>query len=403
MPRSLWKEFAADRIDHGELQHVIGRHFPSGSQPGIREVVYPGEAKYAIKLKFSKDDTLTSIEAGPLLTAALEATLIRAINDALVDIGPKVFRQVLFADHKLTGCWRYKDRFQVIPVPPQALQLNCLLGDHPFVLEIKIDRSKDGFVTNRRTAQVMRNTELLLAGLVNSSVHHLAARSFYGNWVRLPGDEHRAAYLYPYYPYAPQSTDDFTSTDNLAPVAPPRVLFAPFSMSLGTPFSVPDGLDEVLDAYHASSPKVQEQFLRSCYWLQRADRSFVESFSAAFMAVVTAAEALFESRPPEKCNCCGQPKYGLSNAFSQLIETHVPLPELLGPGHHHEQRNFRTRLKYLYSTRSKITHGGDLRGCDAKSPAFTPLESKDDDDLRTLLRIMPFALGEWLRERATTV
>jgi hypothetical protein len=133
MPRSLWKEFAADRIDHRELQHIIRRHFPSGSQPGMREVVYPGETEYAIKLKFSKNDTLTRIEAGPLLTAALEATLISSINDALVVTGPKVFRHVLFADHKLTGSWRYKDQFQVIPVPPilQA-RLEWVAADSPW-------------------------------------------------------------------------------------------------------------------------------------------------------------------------------------------------------------------------------------------------------------------------------
>jgi hypothetical protein len=40
--RSLWKSFSADQVDHADLQHIIQRHFRSGSQPGEREVIYPG-------------------------------------------------------------------------------------------------------------------------------------------------------------------------------------------------------------------------------------------------------------------------------------------------------------------------------------------------------------------------
>ena len=402
MPRSLWTTFAADRLDQRELQRILQRHFPSGSQPGIREVVYPGETAYAIKLRFSKNDILLDIEAGPLLTAELEARLTNAIQDAQVNLGPRVFREVLFADHKLLGSWRYKDRFQITPVSLQAPQLNCLIGDHPFVLEIKKDCSKDGFITNMRTAQTMRNTELLLAGLVNDSVHVLMARSVYGYWVRLPGDEYRPAYRQPYYHCdGLESTDDFSPPSALAPVLPARELYEPYSMSAGTPFSIPDGLTEVVDIFYSLSGEVQERFLRSCYWLQRANRSFVESFSAAFMAVITAAEVLFEGRPIEVCDHCLQPRYQLRSSFAQLLETYVPLDECTSRTKN--GKTFQARLKHLYDARSKITHGGNLRGWDAKSHAFTPLETQDDDDLRALLRVMPCALANWLRAQSVSV
>ncbi len=196
MPKSLWSTFAADQLDHRALQNIIQRHFPSGSQPGIREVVYPGDGEHAIKLLFSKDDLLVGIEAGPGLSAALEATLATALADALVETGPRVFRGVRFADYKLTGNWRYKDRFQILPVPAQAPQLNCVIGDHPFLLEVKIAGSKDGFVTTQRAAAATRSAELLLAGLVNSSIHPLPARSMYGYWVHPADDDYRTtAYL----------------------------------------------------------------------------------------------------------------------------------------------------------------------------------------------------------------
>lgn len=398
MPRSLFNEFAADRLDHRALQNIIQRHFPSGSQPGVREVVYPGDGEPAIKLLFSKNDTLVGIEAGPGLSAALEATLTTALAEALVETGPRVFRSVRFADYKLTGTWRYKDQFQILPIPAQAPQLNCMIGDHPFLLEVKVRCSKDWCVTSQRATDATRTAELLLAGLVNNSIHALTARSLYGYWVRPPGNDYKAtAYLQPYYYCDIPTSDDFSPAIPLAPVAPAHEIFGPYGMNAGTPLYIPNGLTQTLDLYHGQARDVQEQFLRSCYWLRQANRLFLDSFSAAFMAVITAAEALFAAPPASTCATCGQAQYHLRTSFAQLLETFVPLAATTSSGYAGKP-SFQARLKHLYDTRSQITHGSDVRGWDT-ADAFTPLQSQDDDDLRTLLRIMPLALTNWLQEQ----
>lgn len=168
-------------------------------------------------------------------------------------------------------------------------------------------------------------------------------------------------------------------------------------MTAGTPLCIPDGLTEALDTYHGLAGYVQEQFLRSCYWLRQANRLFLESFSAAFMAVVTAAESLFDTTPAGTCATCGQAQYHSRSSFAQLLKTYVPLAATTS-GRYGGKPSFQTRLKHLYDTRSQITHGSDLRGWDT-SYGFTPLQSQDDDDLRTLLRIMPVALTNWLQEQ----
>jgi hypothetical protein len=268
------------------------------------------------------------------------------------------------------------------------------------VLEVTVACSKDGSITGMRAARAVRNAELLLAGLVNTSIHVLAVRPFYGHWVRLPGEDDRAAYLYPHYPCnLRQSTGDFSPAGALAPVVPERELFGPSGLSAGQSLSFPAGLVELLATYDALCPERQEQFLRSCYWLQRANRSFVESFSASFTAVVTAAEVLFEKKDPDVCRSCGQHRYGLRISFSHLLETLVPLAEITNAGCN-DRPSFQARLKHLYDTRSQITHGRDLRGWDSSTHGFTPSGNRDDDDLRTLLRIMPFALGAWLSGQA---
>jgi hypothetical protein len=188
-----------------------------------------------------------------------------ALANALIETGPQVFRSVRFADYKLTGSWRYKDEFQILPVPAEAPQLNGLIGDHPFLLEVKIAGSKDGFLTSQRAADAMRTAELLLAGLVNNSIHPLTTRSMYGYWVCPTGKDNRAtAYLQPHYHCDMPHSDELSPAATLAPIAASREIFGPYGVSAGT-LCIPEGLTDTLDKYKRLSGDVQKQFLRSCY------------------------------------------------------------------------------------------------------------------------------------------
>ena len=359
-------------------------------------MIYPGEEPHAIKLLFTKNDRLTDITAGPALTSDCEAAIIGAIIDALTSDEPRVFRHVLFAGHKLTGSWRYKDKFQITPVPPDAPQLDCLIGDHPFILESKVTTVKDGFIKSRRASRILREHELLLAGLVNTSIHELPAKSLYGYWVRLPDEGYKTAYLMPGYRYdAPRGLKDFIPVASSAPVLSATEIFGPYTMSAGTPFSIPNDLTHTLDTYYTLPPSTQTQFVRSCYWLQYANQALFQSYSAAFVAVITAAEVLFPQTPAEKCSACGQSQYKLRSAFARLLESSLAALTSRRVG---VNRSVETRLKHLYDNRSRITHGIELRGWDSILD-FTPRGCQDDDDLRTLLRVMPFTLAEWIHEQ----
>jgi hypothetical protein len=394
MGQNLWELFAADRIDHGDLQAVIQRHFPSASEPAKRVVVFPGDEPHAIKLQFAKDDRLTHIEAGPAFTPELSSAITSAIADALASTEPRVFRTLLFASHKLCGAWRYRDTFQVTPVPPDAPQLNCLIGDHPFVLESKVVCSLDSLVTARRTGKVLREHELLLAGLINANVHQLPARPWHGYWVL--DEDCKTSYRMPGYLHPMQhSAEGFTAINTPAQVLNAHEMFGPYAMTAGTQFTIPEDLTGTIDAFFTLPSIMREQFLRSCYWLQYARHAFLHSSSAAFMAVVTAAEVLFPEPPSEKCETCGQPQYRLRSAFAQLLEESLTL---LTSNRIGEDRTIAARLKHLYDTRSSITHGNELRGWNT-AREFTPRGSQDDDDLRTLLRITPYTLAQWLRDR----
>lgn len=157
MGKNLWDVLSAGQVDHGELQHIVLGHFPSASQPALREIVCPGDEPHAVRFVFSKADSLVAIEAGPSLTPALEKRLHEAVTRSLLTTaGHRVHRQVFFADHRLTGSWRYRNWFQLMPVPPAAPQLDCEMGDHPFILEVRVTASSDAGITNLRANRAMR-------------------------------------------------------------------------------------------------------------------------------------------------------------------------------------------------------------------------------------------------------
>jgi hypothetical protein len=399
----LWTALSADHVDHDELQQVIQRHFPSASQPGLREIVYPGDGPYAIKLVYAKTDQLADIEAGLLLTKELEEKLSRAVAEALLTpAGYRVHRRVLFADHKLTGSWRYGDWFQILPVPPSAPQLNCVFGDHPFMLEVRVAASRDPLVIHLRAGRAMREVLLLLGGLAESSIHGLVSRGFHGSWVTLPGEGRQTSYLYPEYPApAPHSSDDFAPPGEPAPVIPSHDLFGIFGGHAGQPLCIPGELAETIDRYQTLDPESRDRVLRACYWVQRANRSFTESFCQSFMAVITAAETLMETGK-DICPACGQNQYRLRSSFAAFLDAYVPLDQLTARLFGHPE-SFRERLKALYDSRSKITHGSDLSGRDGLGGGFVPGANTEESDLRTLLRIMPLAVGAWVRGRVLTV
>jgi hypothetical protein len=251
MPHRLWSALAADRVDHFELQRVIQTHFASASQSGSHEIIYPGGERWALKLVFSKSDALIDIEPGVLLTPELEQDLSEAVAaKLLVNDGLRIFRRVFFADRKVSGSWRYRDWFQILPVPTGWPQLDCLFGDHPLLLEVAVPASSDAAITIVRSERVLREVLLLLNGLLDGSIRGLVARPFYGMWVSTPGEGHNANYLYPGYPSAAAvPSDEFMECSVPAPVLDLQEVFGLLAGAAGEPISIPERLTEMIDRY----------------------------------------------------------------------------------------------------------------------------------------------------------
>jgi len=184
----------------------------------------------------------------------------------------------------------------------------------------------------------------------------------------------------------------------LIPLVPPLQLYSVYSESAGLPFRFPDNIAVLLDAFFRLLPDQRKRFLRACYWLQQATCLFLRSFSLSFMAAIAAVETMFEVRDSTPCKECGQKLFdgqSLRGMFVDFLAEHVPLAALTDRGHTY-RRPFEQRLKLLYDRRSEITHGTSIMSLDEGRWLMDTIGHQEESDLRTLLRILPLALQDWL-------
>jgi hypothetical protein len=114
-------------------------------------------------------------------------------------------------------------------------------------------------------------------------------------------------------------------------------------------FALPDTIDEYLDRVFALSSEAATQFAIASTWFSHIPSLWMESSSSAFIAAVSAIEALLK-KESETCRECGQPKFSLTRKFKAFIEAHVPNIKM----------RFPEELNLIYKVRSDLAHGGKL-------------------------------------------
>ena len=374
----------AQGVDSYELHHVIRLECLSAIQETAGEILCGPEkvdsADFALRLKFSKDDALTAVEAGPRSTAALVGRIRARIRTGILNPGPvAVYTKVLFAERELKGIYRYRDLAQILPMPPGSPQPTAAT-DYPFRLELKLHTSEDPVISQIRFMRHARRWELLLCGLVSNRIHQIDTGA---HWVSVGSGacvQALARYEPMGFPQSPEFTD--LETFPRAQTDDPSMLFGPPTRAHGQPLSIPSNFPDILDAFWASDAR-QEQFLRACYWLQQADLARTNAFSPTFLGLVAAAETLFE---PYKGTCatCGQEIYKLRSRFEEFLQRYLP-PEMLSYASLSGQKPFLERLKRLYDHRSQIAHGAVLSGYDGDYQ-FAPRQNLEVRELRSFRR-----------------
>jgi hypothetical protein len=385
-------------VDQGELEQLFLSFFGSGAHPSPKEITHGRQgAGVALRVLYNNDGKLQKVLVGPnALPDDVEQLRNKIDAELLTDGQLRVRRQVLFSSVPANGYFRYKDRFQIIPVPQEAPRPGQFVGQHPFILEYAVRTSPDFMITSFRQRKLAREVELVLSTLLYLHVFSLGSEArkhwvidYQNDEVALP-----SKFLQEGYAWHGSVADaaDFSATKGTQPMAslPIDQYYGRPGLSVDSFLDVPANLTPQLDKFYALNTVDCDKFLRASYWFQHANTVFTHSKSASFVALVSAIEAIMperegDTRCPE-CNSHIGPS--ITKRFVDLVESLIP-----DSGISEKDR------KRFYWTRSALAHGGKLLAADHNAWSFTPKALGEDFDVRNVWRIVRAVLHNWLAQK----
>lgn len=377
--------FEGHDLGLSDALEVLRHQFsPAMQTPGGNTVVYRRNGQDALTLAFTRKGKYAGVHVGP----GLDDDDLTQLTAAFRAARPRhVMSVVFFSTVPTTGWWRYRDRFQILAMPPEAPRPpRVFAGVHPALLEVAYDGSEINTLDEFRGAVATREVNRLLSALLRGTEDRLGqfARQ---DWVVLQetdasGAQHRQSHFgqlgYSWRGERATRELDFTPIPDSAiqlKTVPKDEYYAQQGISELDVLTLPDNLQASLDSYFGLPIDEQDKTLRWCHWLNHARQVAALSPSASIIAAVQSVEALLPSDP------------SIGKRFKQFLEQYAP-----GESH----------TKYrdlLYRSRSRLAHGGALLTGELRHLAFRDFIPKswgEREDGEQALVISRLAGTNWL-------
>jgi len=399
---NLLKDLYGDIVDSTELESVLVTHFGRARQLSMVEYCYGRTDKsYSLKLHYD-GHLLTTIKEGPEWKPADLVPLQNKIQATLLSSAQnRAGRFVGFTALPTKGAYRFRDVFQVLPVPEDAPQPPIFLGEHPFLVEFQYPSVPDTMVDGLRRTRKGREIELLLCVLL--PFHAFShSQSVTHQWVlgdppsqpgQVPSSQFRQiGYSWP--GLSNLARDQFSDIRAIPPLArcPAQEHFTRSGIGFGQVVSLPDTIDVLCEKAFALRAEDRGRFFRACYWYQHAYRVATLSSSAMFTALVSAVEALLPPiSPTMTCDSCKRSiGPGPTARFAEFVDQYAPNITTTSS----DRRKF-------YEIRSKLSHGGSLLHRDQGffGPSLNPASMKEWSDMERVRHIARIVLVNWLMQR----
>ena len=335
-----------------------------------------------VVLTFS-DKRIVGVEPGQAFDAA-EWNRVAEEIEASVLVGPtKVGREYSFSSYRVQGSWRgERSGVQILPPKPDAARPDVEDAEHPFILEFPLQVSPFWPLTNHRRRREHRRLTLLLNTLLAGRTNLQPRRSnhFWGCFHR-DGSGQEIRWVHnAYFAQLGKPVLDSPSPatcERLEEIAAERYYSQVTGLD-GLGLRVPTDLDDSICQYQRLDPARRDEFDRAAFWLDMASRQWNTSVSASFAALVSAVEALINTRGP-----------GSTARFRAFFERYAP------------DASLSSRRDQMYDVRSGILHGSDLMTIDQDidfgwDPPWWN-ERELNSDLWAMTRI---AVRNWLKDKA---
>jgi hypothetical protein len=361
-------------------------------------VLYPGNPPHELRVDFNKDGGLSGIFALPVLSPEKLDEIRQDIYTEFIETADfGVGRQVFFSFYPVRGWWRYRDRLQILPVPPQAPTAPMLYAKHPFLIEYAYRKTNSGLVDTPRRIREASKLQMLLNVLLIPHLTWISPRSVgtsSHHWTLVsnaPGEDWKVEYRQEFYTYKDSSPFDlFSSVDawpKMAEVAPEEY-YRERHIPTGDALDLPSDLALTLDQFFGFEAGLQDRFLHACYWLNQSNTT--TSFSLILLSAVQAIEALIpKPKGGKHCPNCGLTVgIGPTKLFNAFLEVFLPASLKAGGG-----------WRSLYRARSSLTHGSSPPLLVDIGPLFSAINPRDVEQRETVgeaLRVARICLRNWL-------
>lgn len=331
------------------------------------------------------------------------------IKEVLIDNqSPGISQIVAFSSERVEGYFRYKDLFQIIPVPDTAPKPEVLVADHPFLLQFSYTSCPDIAIDSTRWSK-KSTVYIRLLNLFSNVPFTLGSRYIRFSWTLDTKDPNNptSEWRQEGYVYRGLSgkMDKYTSIEKLQPIKqiPYQKYYSELPAISSRPLKFPDNLENSFDLAFGLNEQDWKRFFMACSWYYQAQAIWRESNSSSFVALVSAIECLIDkpercldcgqtiTEGIEKCDHCGQPRYRVTKKFREFLEKYVPFLE----------ERFSKERKLLYEVRSKLSHGLNLLVRDLE-PWYIIMDvrAEEQDTLqRNLYFITRTAIYNWLWNR----
>lgn len=358
---------------------MLDSYFKSSTTRDPRQTDFPGEGPVALSVRWDeKLRRITSARPGPALTSHDLAEIDQRIRRELLGpAGPeRVVGIYLLSPRPVSGVWEYRDRLRLFAAPREGEVVHGGFKElYPLVLQARY-RSSDLAQLDwvRASSAVLQWTWTLTALLRHR--WRVEDRMTRFHWVRIPGERVVLAQEH-VFSAVPLRSPDFYPTADLGLLGrTPLAEYFSWEYRFDA-FSLPDDLEAVIAQLESLDQTDRQRLANAGFWMHHADVVEALNDAPAFVALITAVEALIERGPAPA-----------TSRFVQFLERTLNLRE-----------DDRAALVRLYEARSDIAHGWELVSALGRAdmgPKWFDLGHKT----RLLRDLLPVAVRNWIQVRS---
>ena len=406
--QDITAELKIENLNPRELVALISSFFENRIQVSKNEIVFSKiNAHGCLKINFSKSHSIMSILRSSQLTDADLSQIGEKIKSELTDESTiKIGREIIFSGFPIKGFFKFKDDFQILPVPhnaPNVAQSSGLSFEHPAIIEFRFRASQNFEVNSYRRNQAVSKFATILSSLLKGRIK-IKSYKLQTRWVlsknTSTGNQEPAILLEGYnYDGFKNLDTQFSSVNGIDPIAsvPPQEYFNTERILVGTPLSIPATLDDLISKYLSLPFSSQDKYFRAAYWFDQSKELYLTSLSASYLAAIMAIETLVEEEySNNRCPTCKKSQgKGPTIKFRDFLGKFAAAS---GPN----QDDFNDVLKRLYEIRSKLAHGGGLLIDDAEHHYiawYSTQWQEERNKTDILFHLTQIALVNWLNHQ----